>query len=361
MVHSSAQFDAFRFDFPEGQLYIARYADHGSAKSFTPYSFVASVVAHIRQPEADAMTTLKSWMNTITDGLGTELFKPPTKAEVERKKLYRLAWVFGGNKAHKLKANNKTSTVRSKAEAYLAEQAKYMEGGGYTLDEAMGLMEEQEVMPGYSTHVLPGRWRKLAKGKIWFVHQGFDLAVIPSVCRSGLLGIHMRNQLGVYSPSKGGSFGTDTNTGAGDHSMCRLATSQYASYGPGSINGYGQCIAIVSPEVLDRLDSYFYNGDHYGKCNPSSSAWKSVRPLEESIHSTHISGSNEIMFRQGIDVRQILRIVVKHGESYRQQALEICKDAKVKEVNGIPVEEFIVTANSGQEIWDKYVKPVAGV
>jgi len=375
IAHYTAQFDTFKFSFAEGELYIAKIG-LGGADGFKPYSFVASVLAHIRKTDVDAMSVLKTWLNKVVGGLGDKLFKNPTKAEARRKKLFRAAWAFGGRKAKTLKASSSSKAVRSRVEKYLAEQSQYMEGGGYTVDEVLELMEEQEVLPGYSTHVLPGRWRKLAGGALWFVSQGFKLNVIPSVCRAGLLGIHARYQIGVFTESGGGSTPRDTNSGAGDQTQCRLASQAFASHSPSSINSYGQALAIVSPEVLDRMDSYLYFRDeHWGTCFPGSAGWKSVRPLEECVQLgehwksySHCKGSlednshlNEMQFRQGVDVRMILRIVVKGGEGDRQQALQICKGAKVEEVNGIPIEEFVITAQNGQEIWEKYVKPVVGL
>ena len=359
VYHDAVSFRAFKFTFPEGELYIARPTHH-----FEPYSYIAMVVAHIRDVKANALSTLKSMLNKALPnlkkgiGLGDAIMKAPTKAQQHKRKLYRAAWAFGGKKGR---------LAETLSLPKLTEKVQELAGKhGYDLNDVLERMEEREVLPGYNTHVLPGRWKQLGSGNAWFVIQAFKLgSLVPVITSGALIGISMRNQLGVSGFSNGGSFERDSNNGAGDQGQCRLVTAAFAHESPGSFaHGYGDYVAVVHPRVLDRMDSYLHFGDKYGCCSPygfKSAAWNSLQPLEESMQTLSDSSAfHEIDFRQGIRLSQVLRIVTT-GNTSRTTGLEECKNKGITEVNGVPIEEFIVYESSAQAIWDKYVKPVAEI
>lgn len=365
-IHYTAQFSAYHFDLPEGDLYIARIGD-STAKSFTPYTYAGTVVAHIRDLDADVMSSIKKMLNTAIPGWGDDLMKPPTPTEKERSKLFRAAWAFGGSASFTLGAKTSTKKLKVAVEVFA-------KNAGYDMS-VVDRLEDTEVFPGYHTHTLPGRWKKLAKGKTWFVIQSVSSVqgVVGILKHGAILSISQRNQHGL--PKFGMSYPQDSNSGAGDQGMCRIVSEPYKSTSLESAgHHYGKWVMIVHPDVLDRLDIYYHYGDSWGKCNPSATAWKSVKSLEEATTTSGYSGSgshyksvadssssfNEIMIRQGVPASKILRVGVQ-AESLREEAIDALKYANIEKVNGMSVEDFVVVCSDCGAAWERYVKPVAVV
>jgi hypothetical protein len=200
----------------------------------------------------------------------------------------------------------------------------------------------------------------MAGGKVMFVWNGIgSLEAAVSILKSGLMSIHERNLTGI--PQFGASFSADIRTGSADSSICRVAT-QSGSSSSFSGTGSGMFQAILHPSVLDRLDCYMHLSDMFGVCSPhESSAWKQRKTVEEQVKSvqSYFKSSNEISFRKGVHKKQIVRIRAT-SESYRRNLITAAQEQGMSEINGVPVEDFVVVAGSLGDAYTKYVKPLVG-
>jgi hypothetical protein len=102
-----------------------------------------------------------------------------------------------------------------------------------------------------------------------------------------------------------------------------------------------------------------YLGDTYGKCREDASAWKNRMSIPDAM--THQSSSYntgaEMSFRRGIGRNQILRIVCPNEES-RKALIKHAKQAGIMQVNGVPVDDFVVVCTTLGTAYKKYVKPL---
>jgi hypothetical protein len=349
-IHSAASFDAVRLEATGDVIYVARISS--SAALFSPATYAGLVVVQIRNSNSSALEVLKALLNKVKPGLSEELFKKPTPEDDLRRKYFRAIWAFGGKAADALAVDTPTATLKHKA-----EQTCVAVGHD---PSALDRIEDQEVFPGYHTHVLPGRRKRLAKGKAWFAMQAFKEESISGVLTHGVMGIHQRNQLGM--DSFGASYGADSHNGCGDNFCARLITEPMGTLGVTHWS-YGDYIAIFHPDVLDRLDTYIHQGDKYGTCaavGQFSESWGQRKGLELDLDAIGLdvdSHTHELCFRQGIPRSRILRIVTLH-ESSRKNAIRIAREAGITKVGAVPVDQFIVVCSNFKEVWEKYVKPV---
>lgn len=349
-IGSSGSFTAKMHETPWGEVYVA-------AKEF-PYTYAGAVYMKIRK-EGDIATLAKKMLNAVKNGIGDELFKAPTEEELKRRRLFQLLWSLDPQIADQLKPE-KVST--KELEGYVDKAVKKSPHS----EEDIARVEGVEVYPGYNTDVLPGRWRKLGGGQLWFGIQSMSLKAVAPVGQNGCQSIHERSWFGV--PQAGASYSADQYSGAGDHAMCRMVTKAFAQktlYSAG--NGYGEYIAILHPEVFDRLDSYMYLGDKWGTAHPkvgsasskvSSSAF-ATRTSVESVSNglgSHAS-TNEIMFRRGVGADKVLRIACG-SEKLRDAAITDARERGVTELRGVPIEDFVVVCSSCKEAYVKYVEPL---
>ena len=349
-ISSAAAFDAVRLDVTGDVVYVARISS--SAELFDPATYAGLVVVQIRNSNSNALEVLKSLLNKVKPGLSEELFKKPTPEDDLRRKYFRAIWAFGGKAADSLAVDTPTATLKQKAEQLCTSV-------GHDIS-ALDRIEDQEVFPGYHTHVLPGRRKVLAKGKAWFAMQAFKEESVVGVLTHGVLGIHQRNQLGMAK--FGMSYESDSRNGCGDNFCARLITEPMGTLGVTHWS-YGDYIAIFHPEVLDRLDTYIHEGDKYGTCSSigsNSGAWSQRKGLERDLDAigldTEVS-THEICFRQGIPRSRILRIVTAY-ETHRKTAILRARAEGITKVGAVPVDQFVVVCGNFKEVWEKYVKPV---
>jgi orotate phosphoribosyltransferase-like protein len=59
----------------------------------------------------------------------------------------------------------------------------------------------------------------------------------------------------------------------------------------------------------------------------------------------------------GVHASRILRIVTQ-SEASRVALVSEAKTQGLHEVNGVPIEDFVVVESSAQAVYDKYVKPL---
>jgi len=293
-----------------------------------PFTYMGTVVAKVRpKPGQSVRDAFAEALEAMKPGLSKEVLRNPTPEEQEVVKLARLLWAVAPQVSDSLKKAEYT------VEKLRAELAKV----GYS-PEKIDKVELRVTTDGHVSHVLPGRWKEMGAR---FVYNGIKADdQVPSILRSGVLAISERVCLGVVP--NGISISEDTNNGAGDQALCRVATNHSNSF-----HWSWPVQAIVAPTELDRLDCYMYSGDSYGCSDPDDgphgSAWRSRQPVSAVI--PHAGDGNEIMFRKGIDSSRILRLVVQ-SEQHRKSLIQKLINEGFVEANGVPISDFVVVASN---------------
>lgn len=326
---------------PSGEIHLV----HTSGK----YAYMGSVYAKIKDgPGVDPKKALAEMLDKMKPGLSKDLLHDPTPEERRLMCLSRLLWAKAPSASDALD-EEELSDPKVRTEARLMKE---LQKAGVTPDE-IDSVKEVEVHPGHMTHVLPGRYKKIGAK---FLFQGIgSLEGAVNIVQSGLMGIHDRNM--AHMPDFGGSYSADVSSGSADGTLCRIMTG---SGGSNHLSGHpfgGQYRAIVAPDVLDRLDCYSYNSDTYGKSH--GSPWASRKSVEDNAKylKSSYSAGNEISFRKGVDKSKIIRMACAN-EGDRAAFVHACKKKGIHEVNGVPVEEFCVVADQGDDVYEKYVKPL---
>lgn len=151
--------------------------------------------------------------------------------------------------------------------------------------------------------------------------------------KGGLLSSRERYQRGLIF--RGMSTSTDFETGGADSVFLRLQTSR------GSASGSGLNFDIAHEE-LGRMDAYFFNQDRYGRSGPGArSGRKTAMEMAELAQTRQLSGNNEIMLQRQVAPQSIRRVTTDSGT--RSRILGKFKAAGIEEINGIPIEDFVVT------------------
>ena len=314
-------------------------------------TFVGVCYMKVREAKTGTavLKKVREALNHVVDGLGSECFREVKAVDREVMRLSRLLWAVSPQEADKLSDSDRTSTSLTA----LLKDASVSQAD-------IRNVTEQEVTKGYMGHVLPGRWRKMHDLGFRYIWNGIsDTAAAVSILQSGLMSIHDRSAAGLAKA--GASFADDVVGGSGDGSICRIVTDSAFSSGYGfSGTGSGSYQAIIHPEVLDRLDPYLYKGDKYGAS--SGSAWENRRPVHKNIKSLNEGyfASAEISFRRGIHRSKLVRMRAT-SDMYRKSLITAVHEKGISQVNGVPVEDFIILADSLSAVYDKYVKPLLGV
>jgi SPP1 gp7 family putative phage head morphogenesis protein len=97
----------------------------------------------------------------------------------------------------------------------------------------------------------------------------------------------------------------------------------------------------IDPVVFDAIDTYAFNGDHYG--NASAAYMKSRLALDELFGTknlANLAGSNEAMIRRGIPLRHIRRCFARDYAAKAELIAELAKRG-ITHVNGQAVEKWI--------------------
>jgi hypothetical protein len=336
------------------------------------WSYMGSVYMKVRSN--DVAGSVKAALDAVKKGFSKEVFRDPTPKELEVYKLSQLLWYFAPQIADALPAepDRTVEDLKSKLAAVPGFDMGWIDKTEY-----------QDTFEGVSSFVLPGLWKMMAQGKLKFVFNGISsLNAAVNICSgNGLMGIHERALSGIgptsYS-SGGGSPGQDIYSGSGDQILTRMVYFPAASsHGFSSHSFDGAYQAILHPSVLDRLDTYMHTSDNYGYCRPDhpsfhsaapdgSYTWKSrssVLKTSESIQNSYHTG-NEIGFRKGVSSKKIIRLATQSetsnysGHPGRKEFIDAMRSKGFEEVNGVPLEDFVVVVNNLQEAYDKYVKPL---
>lgn len=149
---------------------------------------------------------------------------------------------------------------------------------------------------------------------------------------SGLLSSRERWQRGLFFD--GQSSGRDFETGGADSVFTRLKNEPIQK-----VYDHRWTVEIDTSE-LGRLDSYFFNGDRYGKAGPSDDR-KTVDQITNLVRTDRLSESNELMLQRQVPQSSIRRVVLRDAAD-RTALLEKLKKQGREEINGVPIEDFLV-------------------
>lgn len=302
---------------------------------------------------SDPAAALKKALETVSPKIAKEVLRNPTPKEREVRRLTQLLWAYSPEKADGLKkADFEPETLK----ALLADAG---------LDpEDIGKLKEIETLPGHSSVVLPGRYKKL-KAKFSFTGRGGPDALV-SILQNGLMGGGERVQAGV--PLQFGdqtSASQDLGTGGGDYVPTHIVSDKAYDAGvPFSSFSFcdkgDQFFVIEPPDELDRLDIFQHSHDLY--LTTKGSDWAGRKPLHKSIEAMNTgygSGgtSYEAGVKKGVSRKRFLRIAVKE-ETTRAKLLAAAKKAGFQEFNGVPIEDFIVVCKTPKEAYKKYIEPL---
>lgn len=99
----------------------------------------------------------------------------------------------------------------------------------------------------------------------------------------------------------------------------------------------------MSTAVLERTDYYSFGGDKFGKVADISKYGASPEQFVKNMESS-FAGSNEIMFRNGIDSRYFTEIMC-NSRYERQHLLSELRARGIMDINGIDIEKFITVGS----------------
>ena len=324
------------------------------------WAYMGGMYAKIYPKEGQ--TPLEAFHETVSKidpKFADALLKPPTKEEHEIQKLARMLWSVAPQQHDTLKEKDFTIP---KLKALLASSG---------WDETrLAKLEEQEVFPGYSAWVEPGRWKKM--GVAFVTEAPWDINGLVGCLKTNLAGVHERSLIGVGGQG-GQSTGKDLETGSGDGILCEVTPKKVLSKltSLDAINHWTHMNALLlyAPDVTDRHDSYLLQGDCYGACRPTgashSSDWVHRKTIEAEVtqlasvdsYNNPKYSKHEINFRKGLSSEKLIRVLVEN-EPLRQQVIVAAKKAGVHQINHVPIEDFVVVAESGTDIYTKYVQPL---
>jgi hypothetical protein len=108
-----------------------------------------------------------------------------------------------------------------------------------------------------------------------------------------------------------------------------------------------------------------YLKDQYGWCRPGTNphsgddAWDERATIEATMdkQQSYYQAGAEMSCRRGVDRKKILRIACQ-SEDARSSLISRAKKAGVMQVNGVPIEDFVVVANKMGDVYKHYVKPL---
>lgn len=312
------------------------------------YAYMGGVHMKIRpkkgQSHEEAVAEL---LDAMKPGLSKQVLRDPTPEEKETHRLSQLLWAYAP----------KISDGLSEEERTPAKLKELLAKNGVS-DKDIESTTHEEVFPGYATHVQKDRWKKLAGGKFKFGFNGVNsISSVINILQHGLMGINERNQSGIAQ--FGASYDADVASGSADGILLRPVTESGAKNSFQSHPFAGVAQVIVHPGEYDRLDAYQHNSDKFGRCRDDTSDWSGRKSFGDTMAAQQKSyaTSAETSFRKGIRAERILRVCVSN-ESQRKDVIKQAKGAGMQEVNGVPIEDFIVVETNCQAAWEKYVKPI---
>ena len=267
-----------------------------------------------------------------------EVARTPTAAAEETLKKARLVWSQAPNRVDELKDLAGSRLVNKLDEIITQENINVVQ---------LASMKLQNEYNGYITYVVPGLAKDLEKAGAKYVYHSVTREgdVIKILQSGGISSTMSRIKQGIQNPA-GASMYSDMRTGGADSAFTRVATGQAQrmkkKFSGASV--YGDYQIKMSTEVLERTDYYAFEWDRFGEVADISQYGKSPVQFVKDMESG-FQGSNEIMFRNGIDSRYFTEIMCNSRQE-RQHLLSELRAQGIIDINGIDIEKFI-TVGSG--------------
>lgn len=191
----------------------------------------------------------------------------------------------------------------------------------------------------------------------WLVWDRFDVAKDPKAVHAAfgsrglvhhltgrnLLDV-LRNGGALASTERRRIMGAGTGTGMSESADMKTGGARSVFLRVGSKPGHGPAFYWDDPSrLLRRADWYAYPSDHFGSINPSSSHSTSGQTRNPITVAGFNGGSNEVMFRDGIDLlgAEAPTSIVCGGAAERAKVLELLGQLGVHELGGRAVEEVV--------------------
>ncbi len=204
---------------------------------------------------------------------------------------------------------------------------------------------------GFYSVIEQGKHKKYLD-KMNFLTNGVPLKHIAAQVKHGVLSHKLRVQHGLDGKTVAGGMASKDIVGGGAESVFfRLDVISGAMNAP-----EGSYSLIPTPHIFDRLDMHWSTGDVYGAYNPKGGYTTVPKDasMEEHIdknHSKHSpGGSNELMVKGGLPMSAMLGLYV--DSSYKPKLMEYLASAGIHQINGIPVEDFVITDQAkAKKLW----------
>ena len=207
-------------------------------------------------------------------------------------------------------------------------------------------MKLQSEYNGYITYVVPGLAKDLEKAGAKYVYHSVSREgdVIKILQSGGISSTMSRIKQGIQQPA-GASMYSDMGTGGADNAFTRLVTgsAQKAKRKFSNASVAGDYQIKMSTAVLERTDYYSFGGDKFGKVADISKYGASPEQFVKNMENS-FAGSNEIMFRNGIDSRYFTEIMC-NSRYERQHLLSELRARGIMDINGIDIEKFITVGS----------------
>lgn len=300
---------------------IEIYDNDGEYRGLEGYFRVrVPVTTDMAKDQATMISTLKK------AGLSDLTTTPNTADELLLKKS-KLVWQHDPQTAAML--DGLSDTARAK------EIDKTLKKLGFD-DDRINSLQWEEVYPGYSTFVDYNAIDTYKDAGLTHVWAGVTRAdAVVAISKNGFTATNYRVQSGM--PLYGASPIDDMISGGSDNVFTRIGVATQRDRYDKNYLGDDYRI-IIKPDIMGRTDWYAYNYDNYGRTEYLSSRMSPETHIKQN--AMMYSKNNEIMFRHGITSENFLGISCQ-TEQMRQTLLNEFKTNKVKQINGVKIEEFV--------------------
>lgn len=192
----------------------------------------------------------------------------------------------------------------------------------------------------------------------WLQWNRFDVAADPSTVDAAFgsrgLSHHVRGTDLVTVLTNGGVLacterrrlmGVKSNVGSSENADMETGGAQSVFLRVGTKTSSGPVLHWDDPgRLLVRADWYAYDGDHYGAINPKAHQYSATK-LTRDPHAVakFASASNEVMFRNGIDLLgdQAPSRIVCGSAALRSKVIAALSARGVTHLAGRPIEEVV--------------------
>ena len=201
-------------------------------------------------------------------------------------------------------------------------------------------VELRKVYEGYCTYYDPEMAAAMQQAGADYVWSGNNKAssILRLIQSGGMKSSNTRYFSGIGKVT-GASSIEDMRTGGGDSVFTRLGIRGCGYRYKDCPFGGGYRI-IIDPKELGRTDWYAYQGDSYGRTDPSTMSGRLPGLDFVAEMKRRYRTGNEIMFRHGIPSSSVIGVTCDTQKD-RTALLDLLKKNGITEVNGIPISQWV--------------------